>query len=144
MHNQRNNSIGLDNDSYTQLLFILTNYKKIAKAWVFGSRVKGYYSQVSDLDLCVCGDDLSIQDKGNLLELFELSSIPPRVDLVFLEEIGNGSIFHQEVHDAKIEIYDRKNLIKSLLIETDDLLNEVLIGRVRFQSRLQGHNYLAY
>ena len=65
------------------ILHILNYYVPDSQVLAFGSRVRGDFRKYSDLDLLVIGTDkLSINQWGELVEAFQESDLPFRVDIV--------------------------------------------------------------
>lgn len=57
-----------------------------ARVWVFGSRVTGTARPFSDLDLGIEEESLSLAKRAELVEAFEESDLPFRVDVVDLSK----------------------------------------------------------
>ena len=65
------------------ILRILDRYVPDSQVWAFGSRVKGIFKSYSDLDLVVIREDkMSITEFGELIEAFQESDLPFRVDVL--------------------------------------------------------------
>jgi len=65
------------------ILRILDRYVPDSQVWAFGSRVKGNFKSYSDLDLVVISEDkMSITEFGELIEAFQESDLPFRVDVL--------------------------------------------------------------
>jgi predicted nucleotidyltransferase len=66
-----------------KIVNILGFYIPEMEVWAFGSRVKGTAKSYSDLDLLVIGEEkMSINRMGELIEAFQESDLPFRVDLL--------------------------------------------------------------
>ena len=62
-----------------------------AKVWIFGSRANGRSRPYSDLDLLISKPlRLSWEQRASLLDAFEASELPFRVDLVEADEVPQG------------------------------------------------------
>jgi len=57
------------------------------EAWAYGSRVNGSARPASDLDLVVFASPEQSRQVGDLMEAFEESSLPFRVDLFVWDEL---------------------------------------------------------
>lgn len=77
------------------------------EVWAFGSRVKGTVKPYSDLDLVVRGEKvLSIRTRNRLMEAFQESDLPIRVDVLewcaispaFRQVIGQKYVVVQPVN----------------------------------------------
>jgi len=65
------------------ILSILDRYVPNTPVWAFGSRVRGNYKSYSDLDLVIIGErKMSINELGELIEAFQESDLPFRVDVL--------------------------------------------------------------
>jgi|JI102314A1RNA_FD_contig_123_61196_length_8603_multi_4_in_0_out_2_5 predicted nucleotidyltransferase len=61
-----------------------------AKVWVFGSRVKGTSKKYADLDLAIdfIGEVIPFEALANLMDDFEASALPYKVDVVDLNAVS--------------------------------------------------------
>lgn len=75
--------INITDEQKQIVLHILNYYVPDSLVLAFGSRVRGDFRKYSDLDLLVIGaDKLSINEWGELVEAFQESELPFRVDVV--------------------------------------------------------------
>ncbi len=73
----------LDQDSWNEILRILSKYISQYTVWAFGSRVTGKAKPYSDLDLVIYTDEsISLESMAVLNEAFDESDLPIRVDVV--------------------------------------------------------------
>lgn len=81
------NQFGLSESDLNDIVFILSKNELINEIILFGSRAKGNYSNGSDIDLALKGDDLKLTDIVNAsLELDELY-LPYKIDLIIYQRI---------------------------------------------------------
>ena len=74
-----------------------------AKVWAFGSRARGDNREASDLDLAIdLGRALTLGEMAALCAGFEESTLPYKVDLVDMRQIG--AAFRDIVVACRIEI----------------------------------------
>ncbi len=71
--------IYLENRHLEIILNILKSYS--FDFYIFGSRAKGDHKPQSDVDICVKGN-ISLRQKGEIMEAFDESKLPFLVDLV--------------------------------------------------------------
>ena len=77
---------------------ILQKYYNKYSFYYFGSRVKGTYSRVSDLDILIKGTiPISYEDMDNIKEEFDKSSIPYIVNFVDYHNINKD--FYECIKD---------------------------------------------
>lgn len=77
---------------------ILQKYYNKYSFYYFGSRVKGTYSRVSDLDILIKGTiPINYEDMDNINEEFDKSSIPYIVNLVDYHNISKD--FYEYIKD---------------------------------------------
>jgi uncharacterized protein len=70
---------------------ICHEYLPESKIMVFGSRARGEGKTYSDLDLAVSGNkELSLESKALLIDAFQNSDLPFRVEIVDLAEVEDS------------------------------------------------------
>ena len=75
--------IDLNLEDWIEVLQILQKYVPHLEVWAFGSRAKWTAKPYSDLDLAlISSTPLSLEERAILVEAFDESSLPMRVDLV--------------------------------------------------------------
>lgn len=91
------------NESQRQIILdILHKYVPDSQVWAFGSRITNNYKSYSDLDLAIIGRArMSITELGALIEAFQESDLPFRVDV--LDWNGISPEF-QQVIKTKYEV----------------------------------------
>lgn len=73
---------GLSEEIIGELRGVLREYGEIRKAVIFGSRAKGNFSENSDIDLAVFGDDISFDRLMQLNARIEDLELLYKVDVV--------------------------------------------------------------
>ena len=80
--------LDLHPDHRAEVRRILAEQVPGAKAWVFGSRVKGTARRFSDLDLAIdAGAELDLATLAELRHAFQESDLPISVDLLDLRAV---------------------------------------------------------
>jgi uncharacterized protein len=72
-----------------QLILIKNLLSKYPNTVVYGSRVKGNNKKFSDLDICL-KDSISAYEHELLVEKFEKSALPFRVDLTEFDKVSES------------------------------------------------------
>jgi predicted nucleotidyltransferase len=83
---------GLEKSDIHDIVAILKENSKVQQIILFGSRAKNTYSNGSDIDIALKGEDLNTNDIINLsVELDELD-LPYKIDLVIYERIQEKAL----------------------------------------------------
>ncbi len=83
---------GLDQSDIKDIVAILKENSKVKKIILFGSRAKNSYSNGSDIDIALKGQNLHTNDILSLsVELDELD-LPYKIDLVIYDRIEEKSL----------------------------------------------------
>lgn len=83
---------GLPDDVLPRLLAILSSNPKVMQVTLYGSRAKGNWRRGSDIDLCVDGDDLSLQELDEIDAHIDDLLLPWKVDISVLQQIDNPDL----------------------------------------------------
>ena len=83
---------GLNANEQRDLLAALVGNKHVQKAVVFGSRAKGNFKAGSDVDICLFGSHLSIQDAVQLGTALEENNWIRKFDFVIYSHITNPDL----------------------------------------------------
>ncbi len=94
---------GLTEREIDELKRILLPKEKIEKIILFGSRARGNYTRISDIDIALKGSCLNSTDINLLRDEFEESRIIYKVDLIHYEKITNND-FKNNIDKDGIEI----------------------------------------
>lgn len=83
---------GLPDKAFDNIIQILSEYKKIQQAILFGSRAIGNYKESSDIDIALCGDDLNLKDLRKIeLKMDELL-LPWHIDLLVWNQLNEPGL----------------------------------------------------
>lgn len=83
---------GLDNSDLENILKIIKSCQKVEKAILFGSRAKGTFSNGSDIDIALKGENMVLNDVLDLLNAFADLLLPYKFDLVIFDRIEEDSL----------------------------------------------------
>jgi len=100
---------GLSNEIIEEINGVFRKYPNIRKVILFGSRAKGSYSEGSDIDLAIVGENISF---NQLLELnihIEDLGLLYKVDLIDYNQIADAPI-GEHIRRVGKEFYLNKEL----------------------------------
>jgi len=92
------NESGLSEKTVRAVQAVLSNYPKIEKAILYGSRANGNYRNGSDIDLTLVGEEMTLSD---------LSKLEWEIDDLLLPYKFDISLFHQISTPSMIEHIER-------------------------------------
>jgi predicted nucleotidyltransferase len=87
-----NHTFGLNSQTIERIHSILQNHPKVHKAMIYGSRAKGNFREGSDIDLTLCGEQLSNQDLASILDDLEESDTPYSFDLSIYDRLKDAAL----------------------------------------------------
>ncbi len=99
---------GFDNDELKEIIAVLSEFRDIDKAVIFGSRAKGNYSNGSDADIAISGENLK-DDTALSVSSFlnEETNLPYRFDVINFNKIENYDLKEHIKRVGKL-IYQRR------------------------------------
>ncbi len=89
---------GLTNNDIDEIVKVISSNVKVKEIILFGSRAKGTYSQASDIDLAIVGDDLRITDITNSLLDLDNLYLPFKFDLIIYNRINEPALMEHIVN----------------------------------------------
>ena len=89
---EQRNEFGLSVRDMKSLTEIFKKYSEIKEVRIFGSRAKGDYRIGSDLDLVIMNDAVPNQVLTNLFFDFDDSSLPYKIDLIYLPKLDHENL----------------------------------------------------
>jgi len=96
---------GLPEETLKNIRYVLSQYSKIEKACVFGSRAKGNFKSGSDIDIALFGEKISYQTlKKVTYQLNEETTMPYFFDLVHYETINNDALL-THINEFGLRLY---------------------------------------
>lgn len=102
--------INITNEQKEIILQILNSYVPDSRVLAFGSRVRGDFKKYSDLDLAIIGNNkMSINQWGELIEAFQESELPFRVDILDWRAISEE--FRVEIVKSCEVLKDKKSVM---------------------------------
>lgn len=95
---------GLNESTIRNIRRVFLQYPQISKVILYGSRAKGNYKNGSDIDLCIIGNNISMQDVNRIhLELDNLD-LPYTFDISNFKKLNNQDLV-EHILRVGIEIY---------------------------------------
>ena len=98
---------GLSKMQLQLILGVISNFEKIEKALIFGSRAKGTNRPGSDIDLALIGDKLNSLLVNRVSSALDDLPLPYMFDLINYHEINN-EFLKKKVDDEGKLFYERK------------------------------------
>jgi predicted nucleotidyltransferase len=84
--------LGLKLHQYQILDELLLKDPLVEHVWLFGSRALGTYKDNSDIDLALDGGALTISVLAEIMDRFDRSLLPYKVDLLLLNRITSNEL----------------------------------------------------
>jgi len=100
---------GLDSDIIRDIQNIFVQYLQIEKVVLYGSRAKGNYRNGSDIDLTICGDDLSLDLIYEIRDKIDELYLPYMFDISIFSHIDNKDLIEHIARVGKV-FYQRKRI----------------------------------
>lgn len=95
-------SDGLKEAHRNKIIEVLSSNPRVINVLLFGSRALGAFSEGSDVDIALVGDELTLDDQADLMEALEKTSIPQRIDLLLHKKIESQALLeHIEQHGVE-------------------------------------------
>lgn len=102
-----NNSFGIAEKTYSELLEGLSELSQIHQAKIFGSRAMGNFKKGSDLDIALYGDDIDQTLLNKLIIYFEeMTTIPYFIDFVHYNTLDNHEL-KNHIDSCGVVIYKK-------------------------------------
>ncbi|MGL5545844.1 MAG: nucleotidyltransferase domain-containing protein [Tannerellaceae bacterium] len=100
------NRFGIKEEELCSLKNLFASTAEVEKVILFGSRAKGNYKPYSDLDIVLCGEDVSSTVLGNLFMDIDDLLMPYKIDLLLYNRITNEALKH-EIETFGVVIYQK-------------------------------------
>jgi len=100
-------SDGLKPGHREAIIAILSANPRVERAVLFGSRAMGTFTETSDIDIVLFGNDLTLTDQASLAGALAELSIPQRVDILVYHRIENEAL-REHIHKHGVEWFARR------------------------------------
>jgi len=98
---------GLSDATVKKIRDVLAGFPEVEKAVLYGSRAKGTFKPGSDIDLTLCGVELSFRLLARIDAALDDLLLPYEIDLSRLTELSNPSLI-DHIQRVGLPIYERK------------------------------------
>ncbi|MCR4431693.1 MAG: nucleotidyltransferase domain-containing protein [Tepidanaerobacteraceae bacterium] len=98
----------VESDILNKLVKIFKKYTSIEKVLLFGSRARGDFSKVSDIDIAVFSEDISDRDFNLLIDEINQIDIALSFDVVHYDKLAKASLRNEILKDGVV-MYEREN-----------------------------------
>lgn len=83
---------GIKQETWDRIIGILRSNPAVEEIILFGSRAKGNFKPGSDIDICIKGSTLTVQDINILAQALDELNLPWEIDLLRYEEISDPAV----------------------------------------------------
>ena len=105
-------SDGLKPGHREAIIAIVSANPRVERAVLFGSRAMGTFTETSDIDIVLFGNDLTLTDQASLAEAMAELSIPQRVDILVYHRIENEAL-REHIHKHGVEWFARRRALEN-------------------------------
>lgn len=84
--------IGITSELLQKIRCIMSGYSKIDRVVIFGSRARGEYKKISDIDICIYGSEMSSMDINLVEDELKQLNTPLDFDIVHFERISKEAL----------------------------------------------------
>lgn len=98
---------GLSDAHINGIKSVFEKYTEIEKAIIYGSRAKGNYSNGSDIDLSLVGENLNLNLLLRIETILDDLLLPYNIDISIFHKIENSDLI-EHIKRAGIVFYERK------------------------------------
>jgi predicted nucleotidyltransferase len=92
MANEPAPRFGLSAETLGQLRRVFARHAKVKQVLLYGSRAKGNYRPGSDIDLTLCGENLTLSDLLKMEQEIDDLLLPYKTDLSLLDRIDSPDL----------------------------------------------------
>ncbi len=83
---------GLSENTRRKILSVLAQYPHIDETIIYGSRALGAFRQGSDIDLCLKGDKVNLQELNRIAQELDDLDLPYQFDITACHMIDNDDL----------------------------------------------------
>jgi predicted nucleotidyltransferase len=98
---------GLSDATVKKIRDVLAGFPEVEKAVLYGSRAKGTFKPGSDIDLTLCGAELSFRLLARIDAALDDLLLPYEIDLSRLTELNNPALI-DHIQRVGLPIYESK------------------------------------
>jgi predicted nucleotidyltransferase len=86
---------GISTKNIQRLLSIFPLFPEVEAVILFGSRARGKFREVSDVDLALKGNDIQLHTLLRISAMLDDLLLPVTVDLLIYEHVSDPALLHQ-------------------------------------------------
>ena len=90
---------GLENKVIKNIVEILKKYEEVESAKIFGSRARGDFNAISDIDIAVF-EEVKKEDEYKIRNEFDKLNIIYKIDLVFIDKQTKEELLQSIIRDG--------------------------------------------
>jgi len=98
---------GLTSETIERLQRIFSHYGQISEVILYGSRAKGTYTEGSDIDLTLKGEDIDFSTLQQIMDEIDNLLLPWLFDLSIYSKLDNKDIL-EHIDRVGISMYNKK------------------------------------
>ena len=87
-----NERFGLSEDTIRKILSVLNQHTHIDETLIYGSRALGVFRNGSDIDLCLKGDKIDLQELNHISQELDNLDLPYQFDITACHMIDNDDL----------------------------------------------------
>jgi predicted nucleotidyltransferase len=99
---------GLNNETVKKIRGVFEDFSEIEKAVLYGSRAKGTYKTGSDIDLTLCGENLSLHLLNDIAEALDDLLLPYTIDLSIFNKLNHKELC-EHIERIGVVFYEKKS-----------------------------------
>jgi predicted nucleotidyltransferase len=96
---------GLKEEEIQEIVEVLSSYKQLQSAILYGSRAKGTFKPYSDIDLTLIGDDLDLSLLQKIETELDDLLLPYKMDISLFKHIKNNELL-EHIHRVGKPFYE--------------------------------------
>ena len=102
---------GLSESVIQKICAVLTRYPEVGKAVLYGSRARGDYRTGSDIDLTLCGGDLTLSVRNRIAVELDDLLLPYMIDLSIFRDISDPDLI-AHIQRVGTPVYEKPQQLK--------------------------------
>lgn len=83
---------GINDNNWNKIMMLIANQPNVDEAILFGSRAKGNFREGSDIDVCIKGEKLTLQDVYSILKAYDDTYLLYKLDLLIYNQINEPAL----------------------------------------------------
>ena len=97
---------GISKKDWNRIISLFSSNPKVETVILFGSRAKGNFSNGSDIDIAIKGNNLNLDDILDADLKYEELSLPYKLDIVLFDRIKEDTLI-EHINRVGVILYDK-------------------------------------